>query len=93
MDRSSPLPRWWRWCGLGCSVPSDLIGCAFVTTDLAGVSASLPIWCAVHTRFDLSQADFEERWCLGGVLARAHVPMDAAGLAALCVHVPLMPDT
>jgi hypothetical protein len=62
-----------------------------VTTDLSGASASLPTWCAVHTRFDLSQADFEERWCLGGVLA--HVSLDAAGLAALCVHVPLMPDT
>ncbi len=40
-----------------------------VTSDLAGASASLPTWCSIHTRFDLSQADLEERCCLGSVLA------------------------
>jgi hypothetical protein len=62
-----------------------------VTTDLAGASAALPTWCNIHARFDLSQADFEERWCLGSVLA--HVSMDAAGMAALCVHVPPLSGT
>ncbi len=57
-----------------------------VTSDLAGESASLPTWCSNHKRFDLSQADFVERWCLGSVLA--YVSMDAAGSAALCVHCP-----
>jgi hypothetical protein len=62
-----------------------------VASDFAGALASLPTWCSIHKRIDLSQADFEERWCLGSVLA--HVFMDAAGSAALCVHVPPMPCT
>jgi hypothetical protein len=62
-----------------------------VTSDLAGESASLPTWCSIHTRCDVSQADFVERWCLGSVLA--HVSMDAAGSAALCVHVPPLSGT
>jgi hypothetical protein len=57
-----------------------------VSTDLAGTATALPSWCLIHKRFDLSQADFSQRWCLGNVLA--HVSTDAAGLPALCVHVP-----
>jgi hypothetical protein len=55
-------------------------------TDLAGATTALPSWCAIHKRFDLSQAEFFQRWCLGNVLA--HVSTDAAGSPALCVHVP-----
>jgi hypothetical protein len=62
-----------------------------VASDLAGESASLPTWCSIHTRFDTSQADVMERWCLGSVLA--HVSADAAGSAALCVHVPPLSGT
>ncbi len=60
-----------------------------VSTDLAGTATALPSWCLIHKRFDLSQADFSQRWCLGNVLA--HVSTDAAGLPALCVHVPAVP--
>ncbi len=42
-----------------------------VSTDLAGAATALPSWCAIHKRFDLSQADFSQRWCLGNVLAHA----------------------
>ncbi len=56
-----------------------------VTTDLAGTAPTLPSWCAIHKRFDLSQADFVDlvqRWCLGTVLA--HVSSDdTAGSAAV----------
>ncbi len=57
-----------------------------VSTDLAGAATALPSWCAIHKRFDLSQADFCQRWCLGNVLA--HVSTDAARSPALRVHVP-----
>ena len=56
-----------------------------VTTDLAD-AATLPSWCPIHKRFDLTQADFAQRWCLGDVLA--HVSASAAGSPGLCVHVP-----
>jgi hypothetical protein len=59
-----------------------------VTTDLAGTAPTLPSWCAIHRRFDLSQADFVQRWCIGTVLA--HVSSDTAGSAAVRVHVPTM---
>ncbi len=62
------------------------LGWLRVSTDLAGTATALPSWCLIHERFDLSQADFSQRWCLGNVLA--HVSTDAAGLPALCVHVP-----
>ncbi len=41
-----------------------------VSTDLAylaGAATALPSWCAIHKRFDLSQADFSQSWCLGNV--------------------------
>ena len=59
-----------------------------VTTDLAGSSTTLPSWCPIHKRFDLSQVDFVQRWCLGDVLA--HVSESAAGSPDLCVHVPVV---
>ncbi len=54
-----------------------------VSTDLAGAATTLPSWCAIPKypkRFDLSQADFSQRICLGNV--RARVSTDAAGLPA-----------
>lgn len=57
-----------------------------VSTNLAGAATTLPSWCAIHTHFNPSQADFSQRWCLGSLLA--HVSTDAAGSPALCVHVP-----
>ncbi len=56
-----------------------------VSTDLAGTATALPSWCLIHKRFDLSQADFSQRWCLGNVLA--HVSTDAAGLPALFLFI------
>ncbi len=47
---------------------------------------TLPSWCIIHIRFNLSQADFSKRWCLGNVLAQ--VSSDGTGLPTLCVHVP-----
>jgi hypothetical protein len=32
-----------------------------VTTDLAGTASTLPSWCVLHRRFDLSQEDFAQR--------------------------------
>ena len=59
-----------------------------VTTNLAGTAAPLPSWCVIHKRYDMSQAEFIARWCLGAVLA--HVSSDAAGSATVSVHVPSM---
>ena len=49
---------------------------------------TLPSWCIIHKRFNLSQADFSKRWCLGDVLAQ--VSSDGTGLptSSRCVHVP-----
>jgi hypothetical protein len=47
---------------------------------------TLPSWCIIHKRFNLSQADFSKRWCLGDVLAQ--VSSDGTALPNLCVHVP-----
>ncbi len=57
-----------------------------VSTDLAGASTTLPSWCTIHKRFDLSQEAFAQRWCLGTVLA--HVSTNAVGAQTLSVHVP-----
>jgi hypothetical protein len=46
-------------------------------------------WCIIHKRFNLSQADFSKRWCLGDVLAQ--VSSDGTALPTLCVHVPNVP--
>jgi hypothetical protein len=40
-----------------------------VSADLAGTALTLPAWCVIHKRFNMSQADFIERWCLDNVLA------------------------
>ena len=47
---------------------------------------TLPSWCIIHKRFNMSQVDFSKRWCLGDVLAQ--VSSDETGLPAVCVHVP-----
>ena len=56
-----------------------------VVADLTR-ARTLPSWCIIHKRFNLSQADFSKRWCLGDVLAQ--VSSDGSGLPILCVHVP-----
>ncbi len=54
--------------------------------DLAGPALTLPSWCVIHKRFNMSQADFIERWCLNTVLAE--VSSGADGSAVVRVHVP-----
>ncbi len=48
-----------------------------VVADLTR-ARTLPSWCIIHKRFNLSQADFSKRWCLGDVLAQ--VSSDGSGL-------------
>jgi len=63
-----------------------------VSIDLTGASTTLPSWCIIYQRFELSQAEFAQRWCLGGAVL-ATVSGDAAGSQSLCVHVPTaIPD-
>jgi len=57
-----------------------------VSADLAGTALTLPSWCVIHKRFNMSQADFIERWCLNNVLAE--VSSGADGSAVVRVHVP-----
>ena len=57
-----------------------------VSADLAGAAPTLPPWCVIHKRFNMSQADFIKRWCLNNVLAE--VSSDADGSAVVRVHVP-----
>ena len=57
-----------------------------VSADLAGTALTLPSWCVVHKRFNMSQAGFIERWCLNNVLAE--VSSGADGSAVVRVHVP-----
>ncbi len=38
-----------------------------VVADLTR-ARTLPSWCIIHKRFNLSQADFSRRWCLGDLL-------------------------
>jgi hypothetical protein len=57
-----------------------------VCTSLPG-AADLPSWCVLSDRCHLTQERFQDRWCIGAVLA--HVDSVAAGgPAALSVHVP-----
>jgi hypothetical protein len=57
-----------------------------VSADLAGTALTLPSWCVIHKRFNMSQAGFIERWCLNNVLAE--VSSGADGSAVVRVHVP-----
>ena len=57
-----------------------------VSADLAGTAPTLPSWCVIHKRFNMSQADFIKRWCLNNVLAE--VSSDADGSAVVRVHLP-----
>ncbi len=70
-----------------------------VSADLAGTAPTLPSWCAIHKRFDMSHAggvnqalviqDSKKkikRWCLNNVLAESS--SDADGSAVVRVHVP-----
>ena len=49
-------------------------------------AAVLPSWCVIDKRYQLTQEQFRDRWCLNDVLAH----IDAADHACpqLCVHVP-----
>jgi hypothetical protein len=57
-----------------------------VSADFAGTAPTLPSWCIIHKRFDMSQAEFIKRWCLNSVLAE--VSSDADESATVRVHVP-----
>ncbi len=61
-----------------------------VSADLdAGTAPTLPSWCVIHKRFDMSQAEFIKRWCLNNVLVvLAESCSDEDGSAVVCVHVP-----
>jgi hypothetical protein len=55
---------------------------------------TLPSWCIIHKRFNLSQADFSKRWCLGDALAQVSSDgIDGTALPTLCVHVPTAATT
>jgi hypothetical protein len=56
-----------------------------VSATLPG-AAVLPSWCVIEQRYQLTQEQFEDRWCLNGTLA--HIDTTAAGCPLLCVHVP-----
>ena len=58
-----------------------------VAASLPGASV-LPSWCVIGTSYLLTQGQFQDRWCVNGVLA--HTDASAAGLA-LHVHVPRGP--
>jgi hypothetical protein len=42
----------------------------------------------IHKRFNLSQADFSKRWCLGDVLAQVSSDGSPADFVSVFVHVP-----
>jgi hypothetical protein len=62
------------WTGFGCPLM------------LQGPALTLPSWCVIHKRFNMSQAGFIERWCLNSVLAE--VSSDADESAAVRVNMP-----
>ena len=57
-----------------------------VSATLPG-AAVLPSWCVIEKRYQLTQEQFQGRWCLNGALAHIDTT-DAAGCPVLCVHVP-----
>jgi hypothetical protein len=60
-----------------------------VSADLAGTAPTLPSWCVIHKRFDMSQAEFIKRWCLNNVLAEPSSDADGSAVVAVVrVHVP-----
>ncbi len=65
-----------------------------VSADLAGTELTLPSWCVIHKRFNLSQAGFIERWCLNNVLAEVSSDADVRVSCCACtyvhMHVPLL---
>ena len=56
-----------------------------VSDTLPGTEV-LPSWCVIDKRYQLTQEQFQARWCLNDVLA--HIDQPAAGSFALYVHVP-----
>ncbi len=60
-----------------------------VVADLTR-ARTLPSWCIIHKRFNLSQADFSKRWCLGDVLAQVSSdgPADVVCACAYCDPEP-----
>jgi hypothetical protein len=59
-----------------------------VSASLPG-AAELPSWCVLSDRCRLTQEQFQDRWCLGAVLAHVGAGAESAGgPAALHVHVP-----
>jgi hypothetical protein len=57
-----------------------------VSVNLGGMAA-LPSWCVITKSYELSQAEFCERWCLNGVLASVALGAPG-GQPELRVHVP-----
>jgi hypothetical protein len=60
-----------------------------VTASLPG-AAVLPSWCVIDKTFQLTQEQFQERWCASNILA--HIAVSVAGGVALHVHVPRRPS-
>jgi hypothetical protein len=71
------------WCLRCCKVAH---GQVFSASAVVAPAPTLPSWCVIHKRFDMSQAEFIKRWCLNIVLAE--VSSDADGSAVVRVHVP-----
>ena len=86
MAKCSLLLLWWLWLlpGYDRAIRLDWLR---VSADLAGTAPTLPSWCVIHKRFDVSQAEFIKRRCLNIVLAESS--SDADGSAVVRVHVPL----
>jgi hypothetical protein len=57
-----------------------------VSDTLPGAAVLPSCWCVIDKRYQLTQEQFQARWCLNGVLA--HIDKPAAGSLTLCVHVP-----
>lgn len=64
-----------------------------VSASLPG-AAELPSWCVLSDRCRLTHEQFQDRWCLGAVLAHVSAGAETAGgPAALHVHVACVTGT
>ncbi len=63
-------------------------------SDTLPGAAVLPSWCVIDKRYQLTQEQFQARWCLNNVLA--HIAMTSLLQvpwlqSQICVHVPGRP--
>jgi hypothetical protein len=89
MAKCSLLLLWWLWLLPGYDGLSGLTGFIRVSADLAGTALTLPSWCVIHKRFNMSQAGFIERWCLNNVLAEVSSGADGSAVSCACTCATL----